>query len=254
MISTLIIAKNEENNIGPCLDSLQGFADEVIVVLDSASTDGTERIARDKGARVFIKEWLGYSASKSWGLEQTSGDWILWIDADERMTPELALSIKLKLHSGPSYVAMAFPRKAFFLDRWIKHCGWYPGYVARFFKKGKAVFDDKQVHEGLVIEGKVISLKEPLLHYTDPEINHYFKKFNRYTQLAAEQLHRSGRRFRVFDIAFRPGAYFIKMYIFKAGFLDGWEGFILCILSAYYVLVKYLKLWEQGLDRPHAGI
>ena len=248
MISALIIAKNEESNIGPCLDSLRGFVDELLVVIDSTSTDGTERIARDRGARVFVKEWRGYSATKSWGLEQTSGEWILWIDADERMTPELARAIEMELHNGLGYAAIVFPRKAFFLGRWIKHCGWYPGYVTRFFKKGKAKFDDKQVHEGLTIEGTVIKMKEPLLHYTDPDLNHYLVKFNKYTQLAAEQLYASGRRFRISDVILKPTAFFIKMYIIKAGFLDGWEGFILCVLSSYYALVKYLKLWELNFQ------
>jgi len=250
MISALIIAKNEEGNIGECLQSLQGFADEAVVIVDSSSNDGTKRVAEEKGARVFVKDWEGYSLTKTWGLARTNGDHILWIDADERMTPELALEIKSTIQSGPEFSALAFPRKAFFLGRWISHCGWYPGYVTRFFIKGRARFDDKQVHEGLIVEGVVKKLKEPLLHYTDPDLTHYMAKFNHYTQLAAEQMHAAGRRFRISDAFIKPFAFFTKMYIIKLGFLDGWEGFILCVLSAYYVLVKYLKLWELGLGEP----
>ena len=244
MISALIIAKNEENNIGSCLDSLQGFADETIVVVDSSSTDETERISRSEGARVFVKEWQGFGATKNWGLQHASGDLILWIDADERMTPELAKEITATIQSNRDYSALAFPRKAYFLGRWIKHCGWYPGYVTRLFKKGKAKFDDKQVHEMLVVDGKVVKLKEALLHYTDPDLAHYFVKFNEYTRLAAEQMHLSGSRFKAIDIILKPLIVFVKMYLIKLGFLDGMEGFILSVLSAHYAFVKNIRLWE----------
>jgi len=244
MISALIIAKNEKNNIGPCLDSLQGFADEAVVVVDSSSTDETEQIARSKGARVFVKDWPGFGAAKAWGLEQTAGDFVLWIDADERMTPELADEIREMVKGHSVISAVAFPRKAFFLGRWIKHCGWYPGYVTRFFKKEKAKFDERQVHEKLVIDGPVVKAREALLHYTDPDLAHYFVKFNRYTQLAAEQMLLSGCRFRASDVIWKPPFIFIKMYLVKLGFLDGMEGFILCILSSYYAFVKSIKLWE----------
>ncbi|MDO9390878.1 MAG: glycosyltransferase family 2 protein [bacterium] len=244
MISALIIAKDEKNNIGPCLDSLQGFAGETIVVVDSSSTDETEQISRNKGARVLVKEWQGFGATKNWGLQQASGDHILWIDADERMTPELAKEITSTIQSNPDYSALAFPRKAYFLGRWIKHCGWYPGYVTRLFKKEKAKFDDKQVHETLVVDGKVVKLKEALLHYTDPDLAHYFMKFNKYTRLAAEQMHKSGCRFKPSGVILKPLIVFAKMYFIKLGFLDGMEGFSLSVLSAHYAFVKNIRLWE----------
>jgi len=244
MISALIIAKDEESNIGSCLDSLQGFADETIVVVDSSSTDETEQISRSKGARVLITDWQGFAATKSWGLRHTSGEFIIWIDADERMTPELAEEIKNTIQSDRCFSALAFPRKAYFLGRWIQHCGWYPGYVTRLFKKEKAKFDDKQVHEMLVVDGKVVRLKEALLHYTDPDLTHYFVKFNKYTQLAAEQMYQSGCRFKTSGAFLKPLLVFVKMYFVKLGFLDGREGFILCTLSAYYTFVKNIKLWE----------
>ncbi|MBI5805991.1 glycosyltransferase family 2 protein [candidate division TA06 bacterium] len=244
MISALIIAKDEKNNIGPCLDSLQGFAGEIIVVVDSSSTDETEQISRNKGARVLVKEWQGFGATKNWGLQQASGDLILWIDADERMTPELAKEITTTIQSNRNFSALAFPRKAYFLGRWIKHCGWYPGYVTRLFKKEKARFNDKQVHEMLVVDGKVIKLKEALLHYTDPDLAHYLLKFNKYTRLAAEQMNKSGSRFKLSGVILKPLIVFVKMYIIKLGFLDGMEGFILSVLSAHYSFVKNIRLWE----------
>lgn len=247
MISALIIAKNEEANIGSCLESLKDLAGEIVVVVDSASNDRTEEISRLSGAKVFVKEWLGYSRTKSWGLEQTTGEYVLWIDADERLTSELAEEIKRTMTEGREFAALSFPRKAFFLDRWIKHCGWYPGYVTRFFARERATFDEKEVHEGLTVDGAVIRLKNPLLHYTDPDLSHYMKKLNHYTQLAASQMHGGGRRFKVSDVIIKPPAFFFKMYILKLGWLDGLPGFILSVLSSYYVLTKYLKLWELEL-------
>lgn len=248
MISALIIARDEEANIGPCLDSLRGLADEAIVVVDSASSDSTEAIARERGARVWVRDWQGFSATKQWGLMQAKGDWVLWLDADERVTPELSWAIKQEIDKGANFSALAFPRQAFFLGRWIRHCGWYPGYVTRLFRSGQAHFDDKLVHEGLVVDGPVKRLDQPILHYTDPDLDRYLVKFNRYTELAARQMHDAERRFRLTDLLFRPPAFFLKMYLIKAGFLDGYQGFVLSVLSACYVTVKYLKLWERGLD------
>lgn len=249
-ISALIIAKNEERNIGHAIKSLSGLADEVIVVVDSTSTDQTGEIARNLGARTFIREWQGYGASKAWGVEQAAGDLILWIDADERVTPQLAEEIKAFPFLQSKAAAWAFPRKAYFLGRWIKHCGWYPGYVTRLFRKNQACFNDRAVHEGLVVEGEIICLREPLLHYTDPDLEHYLKKFNQYTGLAAVQLERSGKRFHMRNLILGPPAAFVKMYLLKLGFLDGIEGFILSVFSAYYVLVKNMKLWEmENIER-----
>ena len=244
VISALIIAKNEEANIGPAIQSLKGLADEVIVVVDSSSADRTGEIARNLGARTFVREWQGYSASKAWAVEQAAGEWILWIDADERVTPQLADEIRAFPFPISKAAACAFPRKAYFLGRWIKHCGWYPGYVTRLFRKDRASFNDKAVHEGLVVDGETARLKHPLLHHTDPDLEHYLTKFNHYTGLAAVQQAGAGKRFKIGDMIIGPAAAFVKMYLLKLGFLDGVEGFILSVFSAHYVLVKNLKLWE----------
>jgi len=249
-ISALIIAKNEEANIGPAIKSLKGLADEIIVVVDSQSTDKTDEVARNLGARTFVREWQGYGASKAWAVKQAKGEWILWIDADERVTPQLTKEVI----SCQPFIAAAysFPRKAYFLGRWIKHCGWYPGYVTRFFHKDRGSFNDKQVHEGLVVSGEIIRLNNPLLHYTDPNLEHYLTKFNHYTTLAAGQQRRSGKQFKTIDIILGPLAAFVKMYLLKLGFLDGLEGFILSVFSAHYVLVKNLKLWElESIEGKH---
>jgi glycosyltransferase involved in cell wall biosynthesis len=248
MITALIIAKNEAGNICPCLDSLRGIAAQAVVVVDSSSTDATAEIARLRGALVFIRPWPGYSAAKIFGLQQVTSEWVLWIDADERVTPQLAAEINRTVTTAQA-AAFAMPRRAFFMDRWIKHCGWYPGYVTRLFRRERARFDGKDVHEGLVVDGPVHKLRCDLLHFTDPDLEHYLDKFNHYTGLAAEEMHRNGRRFHIHQVAIKPVAFFLKMYLLKLGLLDGIEGLILCLLSAYYVFVKYLKLWELSLGR-----
>ena len=248
-LSALIIARDEEGNIVPCIQSLAGLADEVLVAVDSRTADRTLELARDAGAKAFSVEWQGYGPTKNLALERAAGDWVLWIDADERATPELSAEIRKCLASSGELAAFAVPRQAYFLGRWIRHCGWYPGYVARLFRRGRARFDDKAVHEGLQIDGPVGRLARPLLHFTDPDLRHYLEKFNLYTTLAAQELNRRGRRARLSDILVRPPAFFAKMYLLKLGFLDGLEGLALCLLSAHYVLVKYLKLWELHRDR-----
>lgn len=239
-LSVIIITLNEESNIKDCLESVR-FADEIVVV-DGGSTDRTVEIARSYTDKVFTPGWLGFSEAKQYALERATGDWILWVDADERITKELRDEILKKIAEDSKYAAFAIPRKSYFLGRWIKHSGWYPGYVVRLFKKEKASFDDLLVHEGVRVLGKIGRLRSPIEHNTYPTITKYFQKFNIYTSLAAKELRKRGVRVGLFDIFFRPIATFFKMYFQKLGFLDGLEGFILALFSAFYVLVKYAKL------------
>lgn len=243
-LSVLVITKNEEHNIDDCLSSVT-WADELVVV-DSYSTDRTSELARKYTDKVMVTEWLGYAATKNLALEHCQSDWILWIDADERITPESRREIEQLLASDPPENGFEIPRKAYFLGRWIAHCGWYPGYVLRLFRRSKGTFNDKQVHEGVELEGERGQLQEPLLHFTDPDLEHYMQKFNRYTSLAADELYQRGRRAGAFSIIFRPLHMFLKMYILRRGFLDGIQGFILCLLSSGYVAMKYAKLWEKA--------
>lgn len=245
-ISSIVIAKNEEKNIARCILSQQDVIDEIIVIIDDESSDKTLEIVKKLKVVYYIEKWRGYSQTKQFALEKITNEWVLWIDADEAITKGLSDEIKSLKKSIPSYVAYSIPRKAFFLGKWIKHSGWYPGRVVRLFRKDNGRFDNKEVHEGLIIEGKIGKLKNDLEHYTDPDINHYYAKFNRYTSIAADQLHESGKKFKIMDILFRPIIIFVKMYILKLGFLDGIQGFILSVFSANYVFVKYCKLWERN--------
>jgi len=242
-ISALVITKNESENIQDCLASL-GWVDEIVVV-DAESTDETVAYAKAFTEKIFIRQWEGFAAAKNFALSQCTGEWVLWIDADERVTPELREEIFMTLNASPDAGGFEMPRLANFLGKWIRHGGWYPGYVLRLFRRAAGRFDDKQVHEGVRVDGKIVRFKNHLLHYTDRNLQHYFEKFNRYTTLAADELHHRGRRFHLWDLLLRPAWFFLRMYAFKAGFLDGIHGLILALVSAAYVFTKYAKLWES---------
>ena len=242
-ISVIVITKNEAHNIDECLQSVEWCDD--IVVVDAESSDETVQIAKKHTEKVFIKPWLGFAAAKQFALEETKYDWVLWLDADERVTQELAIEIQRLVANNPNEAAFVVARRAYFLNRWIKHSGWYPGRVPRLFHKQRAEFNDNAVHEGLKIHGAVGELKHDLLHFTDPNLFHYFYKLNRYTSLASDDLVKQGKKFKTSDIIIRPSWQFIKMYFIKRGFLDGVQGLLLALLSSAYVITKYAKLWER---------
>ena len=243
-ISAIVITKDEEAKIAGCLESLR-FTDEIILV-DAESTDKTREIASQYTDKIFVKEWMGFARAKQFALEQAAGEWVLWLDADERITETLAGEISRAVVDidRPEVSAFKMPRKASFLGRWIKHGGWYPGHVMRLFRREKGRFGSERVHERLMVEGEVAFLKGEIEHYTDDSIGHYLHKFNKYTSLAAEDLFEKHRRTKLLDLLIRPVFMFIKMYFLKSGFLDGRQGFLLAVFSAFYVFTKYAKLWE----------
>ena len=249
-LSAIVIAKNEENLIGPCLNSLM-FADEVVVVVDSETTDHTVKIAKTYTKYVIVQNWMGYGRTREFAVGKTRGEWILWLDADEQVSSDLASEIKEIIQSDKSYAGYQMPRKAYFLGRWIRHGGWYPGYVIRLFRKDRGTFSDSRVHERLEVDGRIGVLKHPILHFTDNTIYHYFQKWNIYTSLAAEDLVEKRKCFSAVDLFFRPVFMFLKMYLLRFGWLDGMEGFLLSIFSANYVFTKYAKLWEQHRNQKH---
>ncbi len=239
-LSVVVITKNEEHNIARCLESVS-WADEIILI-DSHSTDRTPEIARQYGAQVYAHPWRGFGYAKREGVKHAKYRWILSIDADEEVSPELAAEIKGILSNGTLYVGFYVPRRTNFLGRWIRHSGWYPDRVLRLFLKEKGNFDEAVVHEKARVDGETGQLSGELLHYSYPTLEHYLEKFNRYTTLGAEEAFRSGKGARWFDIVVRPPVAFIKHYISKQGFRDGLEGFVISAMSAVAVLVKYAKL------------
>ncbi len=242
-LSVITLTKNEEHNITECLSGVR-WADELIVI-DSGSVDRTVEKARAFTDKVLASEWKGYGATKNDGLKHAKGDWVLWLDADERVPPGLADEIRSVIASSEHRVAAySVARRAFFLGKWIRHSGWYPGRVVRLFRRDRGSFSASHVHEHLEINGETGALNNDLLHYTDPNLYHYFAKFNTYTSLAAKDLLERGESFSTGDVLFRPAFMFVKMFLFRRGFLDGMHGFLLALCSSAYVFVKYAKLWE----------
>jgi len=247
-LSVIVITKNEEKNVRECLSSVL-WAEEIIVV-DAGSTDNTLGIAKEFTQKVYSRPWDGYGAAKNFGLTQCACEWILSIDADERVTPELREEILGKLSSvNQKTAAFSVPRRANFLGKWIYHCGWYPGRIARVFRRSAGRFTEEKVHERLEIQGEIVPLHSDLLHYTDPDLKSYFEKSNKYTSLAAEELLDHKKKFSLAKLIVNPFWIFFRMYILRLGFLDGLTGFILCVLSANYVFTKYAKLWERTLKK-----
>ncbi|QQS36346.1 MAG: glycosyltransferase family 2 protein [Ignavibacteriales bacterium] len=244
-ISSIIIAKDEELNIGRCLSSLSECIDETIVIIDEDSSDKTEEIVKSfQTVKYYKLKWQGFSKTKQHAVSLTTNDWILWIDADEALTRELEKEIDNFKSTKPKLNAYSMKRRSYFLGRWIKHSGWYPGRVTRLFNKNFVSFSENDVHEHLVVNGETGQLKNDLEHFTDPTISHYFQKYNKYTSLAAEEMFKRNKNFSILDVTLRPFSLFFKMFIFKAGFLDGLQGFILAVFSSAYVFTKYSKLWE----------
>ena len=243
-ISVIVITKNEERNLADCLESVR-WARQIVVV-DAQSTDRTVEVARRFTDDVVVTAWKGYVAAKNTALGRTAHDWVLWLDADERAMPGLEEEVRrivLGAKGGP--VAYSIARRAYFLGTWIRHCGWYPGRVVRFFRKSRASFAASHVHERLVVEGETGRLATDVVHYTDENLYHYFAKLNRYTSLAAADLVERGRIGTVRDLLIRPPFLFFKMYFLQKGFLDGMPGLMLSIASSAYVFTKYAKLYER---------
>lgn len=245
-LSAIVITKNEAANIGDCLDSL-AFCDECIVV-DCGSTDATVEIARGKGARVEFRAWNGYGPQKNYALSLASGDWVLSLDADERVSEELAAAIQSAVAGGGAD-AFEFPRLSSFCGRQIKHSGWYPDYVLRLFRRGSAKFDNVIVHERVIFAGPIKRLRPPLIHHPVARLEDALSRLDRYSTAKAEMLIASGRR-----ISFMTGighglVAFLRAYIWRAGFLDGAEGFLLAVFTAETSYYPYMKAWLKRRKR-----
>lgn len=243
-ITATIITFNEEHNIAEALESLS-WADEIIVV-DSESTDNTVDIARRFTDRSFIRPWPGYSAQKNFAADQALNEWIFSLDADERVSPELAAAIQqLKLNDTAGPAAFEMPRLTFYLGRWIKHSGWHPDYKLRLYDRRRAAWKGDYVHETLEVNGKLERIKGDILHYTVRDASEHHSRMNRYTTLAAEQLFSQGKRASLASMLLSPAAVFFRSYVFKLGFLDGVPGLAIARFAAHYELLKKLKLWER---------
>jgi glycosyltransferase involved in cell wall biosynthesis len=269
MLSVVIITFNEEANIGRTLASVQPLVAEgkgEIIVVDSGSTDQTVEIAKSSGAKVFIEQWKGFAAQKNSAIDKATGDWILSLDADEEIDADLAselsgqrggdgstpyewcltMSRESSASSKADRAGFRIRRKNQFLGRWIKHGGFWPDPKLRLFRRGRGRFEDRAVHEDILVDGptKIIP-RGALIHHSYPTLSDYIEHMNRYSSLGAEMVVAKGKvRFSFVNIVLRPMFTFIYNYLFRLGFLDGREGLLLHLYHAVYVSWKYSKAWE----------
>ena len=241
-ISALVLTYNEESRIARCLDALD-FADEIIVV-DSYSNDGTLDIVEKYTDKIFQKEFEGFSSQWNMAIEQAGEDWVLIVGADEVIPKELASEIK-QADGMAEYDGYRMPRSTFFIGRRMRHCGWYPDYQLRLMRREKANIPHRLVHETLVCDDPVGTLKSPIIHYSYDTMSDYCRKMVLYAKAAAEQKYNEGRSFHLIDMLLNPGHTFVKMYIAQLGFLDGVHGLALSSLTACSSLLRYAYLWEM---------
>jgi len=242
-LSVILITRNEEANLRDCLASLGGLAQQVVVV-DTASTDGTIGIAQEFGATIAQPaDWPGFGPQKNRALDLATGDWVLSLDADERLTPELRAEITTALGNPGNTTCFAIPRLSWYCGRFIRYSGWNPDYVDRLFQRGTARFSDDLVHERLIPSGPVVKLKNHMLHYSFMNYSQVLQKIDRYSSASAEQAFAKGKRGSVGKAVLHGLWAFIRTYILRAGFLDGQQGLALAISNAEGSYYRYLKLW-----------
>lgn len=239
-ITATIITLNEEDRISEAIASL-ACCDEVIVV-DSGSTDRTCDLARQRGARVLHHPWEGYSKQKNFAASQAGHDWILSMDADERVSGQLSAEV-IRWKSGePSEAGMSMPRLVFYLGRWIRHSGWYPDRKLRLYDRRRAQWQGDHVHESLKLDGKCGTFQGDLLHYPYRDREDHRRRIDRYTALAAAASRQNGRRGNPIKLVFAPPLVFLKILIAQGGFLDGWRGLVIAGMGARYVFLREFRI------------
>jgi glycosyltransferase involved in cell wall biosynthesis len=243
-ISVVIITKNEEKNIRRCLKSIQ-WADEIVIV-DSGSTDRTLDICQRYNCKIISTQWLGFGKTKQLAINSAKYDWVLSIDADEEISTELGNKIKEIFLREPTYNGYKVKRISYYLDKQIKHSGWGKEYKLRLFNRNYGNFNEKPVHETVILKGETGIIKEPILHYPYPTIKVHLEKMSLYAQIFAEEEFKKGKRSSIAIAVSRGVSKFIKMYLLQFGFLDGKMGFLLALNSAYGVYLKYIYLWKKS--------
>ena len=247
-LSVTIVAKNESADIAAALASV-AWADEIVVV-DYHSTDDTVAIARRYTDRVVVHDWLGHIEQKNYAASLASHDWILSLDADERVTPELAAEIRTTLGAEPRDAAFRIPRVTWHLGRWVRTTDWFPDYQSRLYDRRRARWTGRYVHENLQTDGPAGQLRGEIQHYAYRDIADHLETIDRYTTLAARQMHEDGRRAGLLQLAGHPPLAFLRNYIARGGIRDGVPGFIISTMNAYYVFLKFAKLRELRHPAP----
>jgi glycosyltransferase involved in cell wall biosynthesis len=255
-LSVVLIAQNEETNLPRTLDSVLPLVRDgqgEIIIIDSGSTDRTVEIARSYGAKVFIEPWKGFAAQKNSAIDKATCDWILQLDADEALEPELAQEIQSKLPDDSMSKGFWISRKNFFLGRWIKHGGFYPDPKLRLIRRGAGRFEEYGAHPTIKVNGPTGRFKSAMIHNAYPTLRGYIDHMNSYSSMGAVVAVKKGhRRFSLSNIVVRPVLTFFYNYFLRVGFLDGREGLLLHLYHAAYVSWKYSKAWELEQNQSHS--
>ena len=247
-LSVILITRNEEVNLEDCLASLEGIAQQIVVV-DTNSADRTLEIAQKYGALIAQpSDWPGFGPQKNRALDLASGDWVLSLDADERLTPALKSEIQTAINHNAHVDCFAIPRLSWYCGRFIRHSGWSPDYVDRLFKRGSARFSDDLVHERLIPQGQVARLKNPLLHFSFMNYSQVLQKLDRYSTASAEQAFAKGKTSSPLKAVLHGAWAFFRTYVIRAGFLDGTQGFALAISNGQGTYYRYMKLWHLNQE------
>ncbi|OYZ22934.1 MAG: glycosyl transferase [Bdellovibrio sp. 28-41-41] len=242
-LSLVVITLNEEKNLKACIDSVPFASD--IVVLDSFSKDKTKEISTQAGARFYEQSWLGFGPQKNKAVELAKYDWVLSLDADERLSPELQAEILEQFETLSAQTGYLLPRISFYLGRWIRYGGWYPDYQLRLFNRKHSKWDQAGIHEK-VVSPQTSKFKTPIQHYVFNSISHQVITNDKYSSLQAQHLFKEKKsKFSLFRLVTKPWVKFVENYFYKRGFLDGVPGFVIAVGSAYSVFLKHAKLWEQ---------
>ncbi len=243
-LSVILITRNEEANLADCLASLEGIAQQIVVV-DTNSSDRTLEIAKSYGAAIAQPpDWPGFGPQKNRALDLATGEWVLSLDADERLTPALKSEIVTAIHHSAHVDCFAIPRLSWYCGRFIRHSGWNPDYVDRLFKRGSARFSDDLVHERLITSGQVVKLENPMLHYSFMNYSQVLQKIDRYSTASAEQAFAKGKTSTPLKAVLHGAWSFFRTYFLRAGFLDGPQGFTLAMSNAQGTYYRYVKLWH----------
>jgi glycosyltransferase involved in cell wall biosynthesis len=249
-VSVAVVALNEEERLRACLESVV-WADELVVV-DAGSSDKTVAIAREFTDRVHFRAWDGYGAQKNFAIGQCHGDWILSLDADERVSEALREEIGATVRGGSGEAGFFLPRRNVFQGRWVRHGGLYPDWQLRLFRRGRGAFAERAVHESVRVDGPTGRLRAPLIHESYRSVADAVARLNRYSDLAAADLVAAGRGGSLVDLLARPAWRFVSMYALRGGFLDGWRGLVLAGLHAHYVFLRAAKVRELRSARGAA--
>ncbi|HWY30688.1 MAG TPA: glycosyltransferase family 2 protein [Candidatus Acidoferrum sp.] len=255
-VSVCLIAGNEARRIRAALESVSGWVEEIIVLLNEDVNDGTDRIAESFGAKVFREPWKGHIAQKNSAVQKATQKWLLGLDADEAVSPALRSEIQ-EMFAQPdklkSFAAFSFPRCTQYCGRWIRHGDWYPDHQTRLWLRGQAEWGGVNPHDKLIVNGRVARLQHDLLHFTNESIAHHLSKIAPFQAVFVKDRRASGRPVNIFELTLRPFWRFIRAYFLRRGFLDGWQGYYIAKFNAFSTLTKYAMVLEAETAEVERG-